>query len=683
MSYRASDDVGATNAAATTEQQNQHSTPSVDKSLTISLYTRQSRNQEDGERRCAIKFASTQSDIATTTTTPTHDNIQPSLLPQQRSSTKQVDDHNACKHMMKIKNPTTTAADNKTTNLCNIYSQSCSQRQQQQQQQLSIDSHPHHHHHGTTTASTSTTSNSPTSAITDCVSSGLFNQTTTIQAGTKEEYHHHHFVENASTDLEENECTEFKMIYTNDEFFDRLKEALRRTLNAFLNMNGGSIYFGITDEGIVKGLTLHGGSGFKDDICLNSDAVMSGMFPQVDLKAVQYRIRFASVWNAELNRAIPDQYIVIVSVAEDPHLDEIGVHFTDSSCTDAYMRASASSIRIHHSLIVDKLRHANVIRTKRNMQTLFHGNFAILQTAADHVISSAGESAEKNIGDSRVKVMERTSRCGFQLQRRCQRSLSLNCRREGKVHYSTFNNNDKSSFYDHRSSAPRFVKCSNDDNERSVVQILWTAAQQAQQERHRKSKEYFERGETITTSHSIESRRRTPPSPSPHTSLWYNDSDTALSRAHPLGYNAIQLTNAAIVAMENNKNDVHHNHQNSENRQRRRQNIIQQTPTPTPTFISNPLLSKTNNISAKGLQTATTSESCKYTEVHCLYGVKYKTKEDLTTIIPSHVKYCRLRITDANKCIVTFQSDNERDAFLRWANATVSLFGIKAIIVNT
>ena len=56
--------------------------------------------------------------------------------------------------------------------------------------------------------------------------------------------------------LEENKTIEFKAVQESKKPIDVIQHYLRDYLNAFLNSEGGSIFFGIEDDSCVRGLFL-------------------------------------------------------------------------------------------------------------------------------------------------------------------------------------------------------------------------------------------------------------------------------------------------------------------------------------------------------------------------------------------------------------------------------------------
>ena len=65
----------------------------------------------------------------------------------------------------------------------------------------------------------------------------------------------------------------------NGESWERMEQTVMRTINAFLNHQGGRMFFGITDSGHVKGLRADRAT--RDRLRRGIDSVINAMRPQV------------------------------------------------------------------------------------------------------------------------------------------------------------------------------------------------------------------------------------------------------------------------------------------------------------------------------------------------------------------------------------------------------------------
>ena len=59
-----------------------------------------------------------------------------------------------------------------------------------------------------------------------------------------------------------------------------------------------------------------------------------------------------------------------MSIKQDSHLEEVGVYFTDASCTCAYLRASASSWPMTFELMQRRIWYANEIRERKGVRDM-------------------------------------------------------------------------------------------------------------------------------------------------------------------------------------------------------------------------------------------------------------------------------------------------------------------------
>lgn len=109
--------------------------------------------------------------------------------------------------------------------------------------------------------------------------------------------------EGAHCGLEEDQTTEFKEIKGNNPK-QSIQKPLDKYILSFLNSEGGSIYWGITDDGIVKGIKLT--STNKDDINKAIGSVINNIEPAIDPTKVQ--VTYHDVENMD------DHYVLEVCV---------------------------------------------------------------------------------------------------------------------------------------------------------------------------------------------------------------------------------------------------------------------------------------------------------------------------------------------------------------------------------
>jgi hypothetical protein len=168
--------------------------------------------------------------------------------------------------------------------------------------------------------------------------------------------------------IDEDDVLEFKDYYLeNEEAWIRMEETVLKTINAFLNHQGGRMFFGITDAGRVKGLKAN--RLMRDKIRRGIDSVINAMRPQVDLTDLGYRVDFVPIRGLKGERS-EDRWVCAICINEDRHLPDIGVYFTDSSMSAAYRRAAACCQKMDQELIKRRIQYANENRKARGMDPI-------------------------------------------------------------------------------------------------------------------------------------------------------------------------------------------------------------------------------------------------------------------------------------------------------------------------
>lgn len=127
------------------------------------------------------------------------------------------------------------------------------------------------------------------------------------------------FNEGAHCGLEEDQTIEFKEIKGNNPK-QSIQKPLDKYIISFLNSEGGSIYWGITDDGIVKGVKLT--TSNKDDINKSIVAVINNIVPSIDPTKVQ--VTYHAVENME------DHYVLEVCVSKS-RLDSLYFNKSDET----------------------------------------------------------------------------------------------------------------------------------------------------------------------------------------------------------------------------------------------------------------------------------------------------------------------------------------------------------------
>eukprot|EP00669_Euglena_mutabilis_P009580 TRINITY_DN4443_c0_g1_i1.p2 TRINITY_DN4443_c0_g1~~TRINITY_DN4443_c0_g1_i1.p2 ORF type:complete len:492 (-),score=110.84 TRINITY_DN4443_c0_g1_i1:114-1589(-) len=157
---------------------------------------------------------------------------------------------------------------------------------------------------------------------------------------------------------EESHVTEFKVTLQ--------QTTLARVLNAFINSNGGRVFFGVTDTRRVLGAPIPHDQ--RDRIRLLVDKTLNSFSPQVDCTLVD--IDFPAVLTGHASTG-PDLRLAVITVRRDAHLHSLaGVYFTDATRTVAWQRAGASCLAMQSDLIARRLCIANASRRSLGLHPL-------------------------------------------------------------------------------------------------------------------------------------------------------------------------------------------------------------------------------------------------------------------------------------------------------------------------
>jgi Schlafen, AlbA_2 len=181
------------------------------------------------------------------------------------------------------------------------------------------------------------------------------------------------YVFGATMAVDEDEETEFKSIENAGEPSLRIADYSGKYVNAFLNSaSGGTIYFGVMDDGMVIGVPLDRQQ--RDRIRLRVDAAVSGMRPQVDPMLCRMRFvpiemptRASKQHYHEYERAVREvrknvrrmvderskrRYVVELIVFPGARAP---VYFTSSGA--AYIRRASSVHKMSADVIGERQRH--------------------------------------------------------------------------------------------------------------------------------------------------------------------------------------------------------------------------------------------------------------------------------------------------------------------------------------
>lgn len=149
------------------------------------------------------------------------------------------------------------------------------------------------------------------------------------------------YVEGEVIKVEEDNEHEFKAVQESTSPASRVIEYCRKYINAFLNSNGGTIYFGVTDDGIIAGIILTQKN--RDDIKQSVDEILQQYLPKVNTNLV--KIKFIPVEPKSTHIDISLKYVIEVRV----QIGEAPVYTLPDG--RAYIRRTGSVHRMDPSLI--------------------------------------------------------------------------------------------------------------------------------------------------------------------------------------------------------------------------------------------------------------------------------------------------------------------------------------------
>lgn len=119
------------------------------------------------------------------------------------------------------------------------------------------------------------------------------------------------FVKGATVSMEESETVEFKSI-TSGAAVESIVKQLPKYVIGFLNQVGGSIYFGISDDGIVEGVTLRRDQ--RDELQRKIVDRLAAITPAIPRGEIQIRLR-PVIGAAHL---LQDRHVVQIEVSQGP-----------------------------------------------------------------------------------------------------------------------------------------------------------------------------------------------------------------------------------------------------------------------------------------------------------------------------------------------------------------------------
>lgn len=163
---------------------------------------------------------------------------------------------------------------------------------------------------------------------------------------------------------EEDRETEFKSMANSSAITFRTKTICSKYLNAFLNTDGGTLYLGIEDTGIVKGLRLD--RQVRDDVRLVVDNVMQHSMPSVPPQL--YSVEFVPVYHRRAfgGVAVDQCFVVRIRVKKGSSVYETQDH-------ERWLRRDGSVMRMSMDMVEKRFQahKANVGASPEELFKLF------------------------------------------------------------------------------------------------------------------------------------------------------------------------------------------------------------------------------------------------------------------------------------------------------------------------
>ncbi|WJH30482.1 putative DNA binding domain-containing protein [Paenibacillus sp. CC-CFT742] len=158
---------------------------------------------------------------------------------------------------------------------------------------------------------------------------------------------HYRYKLGSSLPLSEDTNFEFKEIKGNNPT-GSISSNIAEYTAAFLNSLGGTILYGISDSGIVRGVKADNKE--KDDIKKTIHSNISNIHPQISPE--HYTLRFNQVFEPSGGDAVPDLYVVEVVVPPSPRNSDI--YFVKG--TELHIRVDGVKKKLTNSQIVEHIR---------------------------------------------------------------------------------------------------------------------------------------------------------------------------------------------------------------------------------------------------------------------------------------------------------------------------------------
>ncbi|KAE8301344.1 putative DNA-binding domain-containing protein [Giardia duodenalis] len=151
-------------------------------------------------------------------------------------------------------------------------------------------------------------------------------------------------------DFEEDKETEFKALQDTKNLIREIRRYSQIYLNAFINTNGGHLFFGIDDSSRIRGFVLSNRQ--RDQIRLSVSTTINQMTPQIDSKL--YSVKFIPIIGGpQITPSAEKIYRCVIAITM--FSGKFPVYFTSPSRQYAYMRCEGSITRMRKTIIESRV----------------------------------------------------------------------------------------------------------------------------------------------------------------------------------------------------------------------------------------------------------------------------------------------------------------------------------------
>ncbi|KAK2954749.1 putative NLR Family CARD Domain Containing protein [Blattamonas nauphoetae] len=171
--------------------------------------------------------------------------------------------------------------------------------------------------------------------------------------------------------VEEDRNTEFKAVQFTSKLSETILKICKEYINAFLNTTGGRIFFGVEDDGKIKGVEINRKD--RDFLRLGLDSAIDRFRPQVDpqlyhmdfLPVLYHDARMLAFLDDICLARNEDLFVVRIVVRRGP----APVYFTHRDRFSAFLRRDGGLKRMEPSLIEERLLKAERLHTQKTMSS--------------------------------------------------------------------------------------------------------------------------------------------------------------------------------------------------------------------------------------------------------------------------------------------------------------------------